>query len=207
MILEQPIILLQIIFIDIVMAADNAIIIGLIAANYSPDNRKKIIAFGVAAAFIFRVVFALSATFLLTIPWMKLVGGILLIWVINNLRQDLFETKKVRSPRLKSKESKSFGRGVYQVLVADITLSLDNVLGVAGAAKQHYSLLVFGLLLSVVLIGTLASYFAKYIKENRWLGWVGIGIVLIVAIQLIVSGLANLEIITINENFRTLFHV
>jgi|TARA_B110000967_G_C18613363_1_gene425087 YjbE family integral membrane protein len=207
MTLEQPIILLQIIFIDIVMAADNAIIIGLIAANYSPDNRKKIIAFGVAAAFIFRVVFALSATFLLTIPWMKLVGGILLIWVINNLRQDLFETKKVRSPRLKSKESKSFGRGVYQVLVADITLSLDNVLGVAGAAKQHYSLLVFGLLLSVVLIGTLASYFAKYIKENRWLGWVGIGIVLIVAIQLIVSGLANLEIITINENFRTLFHV
>jgi len=207
MTLEQPIILLQIIFIDIVMAADNAIIIGLIEANYSPDNRKKIIAFGVAAAFIFRVVFALSATFLLTIPWMKLVGGILLIWVINNLRQDLFETKKVRSPRLKSKESKSFGRGVYQVLVADITLSLDNVLGVAGAAKQHYSLLVFGLLLSVVLIGTLASYFAKYIKENRWLGWVGIGIVLIVAIQLIVSGLANLEIITINENFRTLFHV
>jgi YjbE family integral membrane protein len=189
------------------MAADNAIIIGLIAANYSPENRKKIIAFGVAAAFIFRVVFALSATFLLTIPWMKLLGGILLIWVINNLRQDLFETKKIRSPRLKSKESKSFGRGVYQVLVADITLSLDNVLGVAGAAKQHYSLLVFGLLLSVVLIGTLASYFAKYIKENRWLGWVGIGIVLIVAIQLIVSGLANLEIITINENFRTLFHV
>ena len=207
MLIEQSIILLQIVFIDIVMAADNAIIIGLIAANYSPDNRKKIIAFGVAAAFIFRVVFALSATFLLTIPWMKLVGGILLIWVINNLRQDLFETKKVRSPRLKSKESKSFGRGVYQVLVADITLSLDNVLGVAGAAKQHYSLLVFGLLLSVVLIGTLASYFAKYIKENRWLGWVGIGIVLIVAIQLIVSGLANLEIITINENFRTLFHV
>jgi len=205
--LEQPIILLQIIFIDIVMAADNAIIIGLVAANYSPENRKKIIAFGVAAAFIFRVVFALSATFLLTIPWMKLFGGILLIWVINNLRQDLFDTKKIRSPRLKSKESNTFGRGVYQVLIADITLSLDNVLGVAGAAKQHYGLLVFGLLLSVVLIGTLASYFAKYIKENRWLGWVGIGIILIVALQLIVSGLAQLEIITINERFKNLFHV
>jgi YjbE family integral membrane protein len=205
--LEQPIILLQIIFIDIVMAADNAIIIGLVAANYSPENRKKIIAFGVAAAFIFRVVFALSATFLLTIPWMKLFGGILLIWVINNLRQDLFDTKKIRSPRLKSKESNTFGRGVYQVLIADITLSLDNVLGVAGAAKQHYGLLVFGLLLSVVLIGTLASYFAKYIKENRWLGWVGIGIILIVALQLIVSGLAQLEIITINEQFKILFHV
>jgi len=205
--LEQPIILLQIIFIDIVMAADNAIIIGLVAANYSPENRKKIIAFGVAAAFIFRVVFALSATFLLTIPWMKLFGGILLIWVINNLRQDLFDTKKIRSPRLKSKESNTFGRGVYQVLIADITLSLDNVLGVAGAAKQHYGLLVFGLLLSVVLIGTLASYFAKYIKENRWLGWVGIGIILIVALQLIISGLAQLEIITINEQFKILFHV
>ena len=204
---EQPIILLQIIFIDIVMAADNAIIIGLIAANYSTENRKKIIAFGVAAAFIFRVIFALSATFLLTIPWLKILGGILLIWVINNLRQDLFNSKKIRSPRLKSKESKTFGTGVYQVLIADITLSLDNVLGVAGAAKNHYGLLVFGLLLSVVLIGTLASYFAKYIKENRWLGWVGIAIILVVAMQLIVGGLDNLGVITINENFKSLFHV
>ena len=207
MTLEQPIILLQIIFIDIVMAADNAIIIGLIAANYSPNNRKKIIAFGVATAFIFRVVFALSATFLLTISWMKIFGGVLLIWVINNLKQDLFEPKKIRSPRLKSKESKTFGMGVYQVLIADITLSLDNVLGVAGAAKNNYGLLLFGLILSVVLIGTLASYFAKFIKEHRWLGWLGIGIILVVAIQLIVGGLDNLGIITINENFRNLFHV
>jgi len=207
MLIEQSIILLQIVFIDIVMAADNAIIIGLIAANYSPDNRKKIIAFGVAAAFVFRVVFALSATYLLTIAWMKILGGVLLIWVINNLRQDLFEPKKIRSPRLKSKESKTFGMGVYQVLIADITLSLDNVLGVAGAAKNHFPLLVFGLFLSVVLIGTLASYFANYIKNNRWLGWVGIGIILIVAMQLIVGGLDNLNIITINENFRNLFHV
>jgi YjbE family integral membrane protein len=205
--LEEPIILFQIIFIDIVMAADNAIIIGLIAANYSPDNRKKIIAFGVAAAFIFRVVFALSATFLLAFPWMKILGGVLLIWVINNLRQDLFEPKKIRSPRLKSKESKTFGMGVYQVLLADITLSLDNVLGVAGAAKNNYGLLLFGLILSVVLIGTLASYFATYIKKHRWLGWVGIGIILIVAMQLIVGGLANLEVITINESFKNLFHV
>jgi|TARA_B100000780_G_scaffold163390_1_gene114231 YjbE family integral membrane protein len=207
MTLEQPIILLQIIFIDIVMAADNAIIIGLIAANYSPNNRKKIIAFGVAAAFIFRVIFALSATYLLTIAWMKILGGVLLIWVINNLRQDLFVSKKIRSPRLQSKESKTFGMGVYQVLVADITLSLDNVLGVAGAAKNHFSLLVFGLLLSVVLIGTLASYFATYIKNHRWLGWVGIGIILIVAMQLIVGGLANLGVISINESFKNLFHV
>ncbi|MDC0450075.1 YjbE family putative metal transport protein [Pelagibacteraceae bacterium] len=207
MFLEQSIILLQIIFIDIVMAADNAIIIGMIAANFAPDNRKKIIAFGVAAAFIFRVVFALSATFLLAFSWIKILGGILLLWVIYNLRKDLFESKKVRSPNLKSKESTSFSTGVYQVLIADITLSLDNVLGVAGAAKQHYWLLVTGLLLSVVLIGTLASYFAKYIKQHRWLGWLGIGVIFIVALQLIIGGLDSLNMIEIKEPFRSLFHV
>ena len=207
MVLEQSIILLQIIFIDIVMAADNAIIIGMIAANFAPDNRKKIIAFGVAAAFIFRVVFALSATFLLAFSWIKILGGILLLWVIYNLRKDLFESKKVRSPNLKSKESTSFSTGVYQVLIADITLSLDNVLGVAGAAKQHYWLLVTGLLLSVVLIGTLASYFAKYIKQHRWLGWLGIGVIFIVALQLIIGGLDSLNMIEIKEPFRSLFHV
>ena len=207
MFLEQSIILIQIIFIDIVMAADNAIIIGMIAANFAPDNRKKIIAFGVAAAFIFRVAFALSATYLLAFAWIKIVGGVLLLWVIYNLRKDLFESKKIRSPNLKSKEVTSFSTGVYQVLIADITLSLDNVLGVAGAAIQHYWLLVTGLLLSVVLIGTLASYFAKYIKEHRWLGWLGIGVIFIVALQLILGGLDSLKIITINKNFRSLFHV
>ena len=205
--LEQPIILLQIIFIDIVMAADNAIIIGLVAAGYAEKNRKKIIAFGVAAAFIFRIFFALSATYLLAFAWIKILGGLLLIWVIYNLRKDLFDTKQMRSPKLKSKESSSFGSGVYKVLIADITLSLDNVLGVAGAAKQHYHLLIIGLLLSVVLIGTLASYFAKYIKEHVWLGWVGIGVILIVALQLIIGGLDSIGIITINENFKALFHV
>ena len=143
---EQPIILLQIIFIDIVMAADNAIIIGLVAAGYAEKNRKKIIAFGVAAAFIFRVFFALSATYLLAFAWIKILGGLLLIWVIYNLRKDLFEVKKVKSPRLKSSEPSHFSSGVYKVLIADITFSLDNVLGVAGAAKQHYYLLIIGLL-------------------------------------------------------------
>ena len=193
--LEQPIILLQIIFIDIVMAADNAIIIGLVAAGYAEKNRKKIIAFGVAAAFVFRIFFAVSATYLLAFAWIKILGGILLIWVIYNLRKDLFEIKKIKSPRLKSSESTSFSSGVY------------NVLGVAGAAKQHYYLLFIGLLLSVVLIGTLASYFAKYIKEHAWLGWIGIGVILIVALQLIIGGFDSIGIITINENFRILFHV
>ena len=207
MLVEQSVILLQIIFIDIVMAADNAIIIGMIAANFAPDNRKKIIAFGVAAAFVFRVVFALSATYLLAFAWIKIIGGVLLIWVIYNLRKDLFESKKIRSPNLKSKENVSFSTGVYQVLIADITLSLDNVLGVAGAAKQHYWLLVTGLLFSVVLIGTLASYFAKYIKEHRWLGWVGIGVIFVVAMQLIIGGVDSMDIMQINGNFRNLFHV
>ena len=204
---EQPIIFLQIVFIDIVMAADNAIIIGLIAANFAPNNRKKIIAFGVAAAFVFRIFFALSATYLLAFAWIKILGGLLLIWVIYNLRKDLFEVNKIKSPRLKSKESSSFSSGVYKVLIADITLSLDNVLGVAGAAKQHYGLLIVGLLLSVVLIGTLASYFATYIKKHKWLGWVGIAVILVVAIQLIIGGLDSIGVITINENFRVLFHV
>ena len=204
---DQLIVSIQIVIIDIVMAADNAIIIGLVAAGYAEKNRKKIIAFGVAAAFIFRIFFALSATYLLAFAWIKIVGGLLLIWVIYNLRKDLFEVNKIRSPRLKSKESSSFASGVYKVLIADITLSLDNVLGVAGAAKQHYGLLVVGLLLSVVLIGTLASYFATYIKKHTWLGWVGIGVILIVAMQLIVGGLDSIGIITINENFRILFHV
>jgi YjbE family integral membrane protein len=190
-----------------VMAADNAIIIGLVASSFAPENRKKIIAFGVAAAFVFRIIFALGATYLLAISWFKLIGGLLLIWVIYNLRQDLFESKKVRSPNLKSKETVSFSSGVYKVLIADITLSLDNVLGVAGAAKQHYYLLIIGLLLSVVLIGTLASYFAKYIKEHKWLGYVGIAIILVVAIQLIVGGLDNLGVIQINDNFKSLFHI
>ena len=207
MFLEQLVIFFQIVFIDIVMAADNAIIIGMVAANFAPDNRKKIIAFGVAAAFIFRVVFALSATFLLGISWIKIIGGVLLLWVIYNLRKDLFEPKKIKSPELKSKETTSFSKGVYQVLVADITLSLDNVLGVAGAAKQHYYLLIIGLLLSVVLIGTLASFFANYIKNHRWLGWLGIAVIFIVAMQLIIGGLDSLKIITIDENFRSLFHV
>lgn len=207
MFLEQLVIFFQIVFIDIVMAADNAIIIGMIAANFAPDNKKKIIAFGVAAAFIFRVVFALSATFLLGISWIKIIGGVLLLWVIYNLRKDLFEPKKIKSPELKSKETTSFSKGVYQVLVADITLSLDNVLGVAGAAKQHYYLLIIGLLLSVVLIGTLASFFANYIKNHRWLGWLGIAVIFIVAMQLIIGGLDSLKIITIDENFRSLFHV
>ena len=205
--LEQFIISIQIILIDIVMAADNAVVIGLVASNFAPDNRKKIIAFGVAAAFIFRIIFAVSSIQLLAMPWVKVFGGVLLIWVIKNLRYDLFEAKKVRSPSLKSNENKTFMSGVWTVLVADTILSLDNVLGVAGAAKGNQTLLILGLTLSVILIAPLASYFAKYIKEHKWLGYLGIITILIVALQLIIGGLINLEVLSINEKFEFLFSI
>jgi len=205
--LEQLIISLQIILIDIVMAADNAIIIGLIAANFAPNNRKKIIAWGVAAAFIFRIIFAFSASYMFEFAWIKILGGVLLLWVINNIRQDLFNQKRIRSPQIKSNETESFTKGVYRVLIADLTLSFDNVLGVVGAAKDNYHLLVIGLLLSVFLIATLASYFADYIKKHQWLGYVGIFVILIIAIQLIIGGFVNYEILSINEKYRFLFSI
>ena len=207
MVLEQSIILLQIIFIDIVMAADNAIIIGLIAANFAPDNRKKIIALGVGAAFVFRIFFATGANYIFEFAWVKILGGILLIWVINNLRQDFFGKNKVRSPQIKSKETKSFSTGVYQVLIADLTLSFDNVLAVVAASKGNFHLMVIGLLLSVFLIATLASFFADFIKKHQWLGYLGLVTILIIAIQLIIGGLVNLEVLSINENYKFLFSI
>ncbi len=205
--LELIVISIQIILIDIVMAADNAIIIGLIASGFAPNNRKRIIAWGVAAAFIFRIIFAFGADYVLEFPLLKIFGGLLLIWIVNNLRQDFFETKKIRSPQIKSQENTTFMQGVYKVLVADITLSLDNVLGVVGAAKDHYFLMITGLLLSVLLIATLASYFANYIKQHKWLGYVGLFVIIIVALQLIIGGLVNLEVLTINEKFEGLFSI
>tara|TARA_Y100001936_G_C15808784_1_gene525449 strand:+ start:39 stop:659 length:621 start_codon:yes stop_codon:yes gene_type:complete len=205
--LEQLIISIQIVIIDIVMAADNAIIIGLIASSFAEKNRKRIIAWGVAAAFLFRIFFALGAIYILEFAWLKIAGGLLLLWVVNNLRQDFFINKKIRSPNIKSQEQVSFTTGVYRVLVADITLSLDNVLGVVGAAKDHYHLMIVGLLLSVFIVVTLATYFATYIKKHIWLGYVGLFVIMIVALQLIIGGLINLEVLDINERFKPLFSI
>ena len=204
---EQFIITIQIILIDIVMAADNAIIIGLIAANFAPQNKKKIIAWGVAGAFIFRIFFATGANYIFDFAWVKILGGILLIWVINNLRQDFFGLNKVRSPQLKSKEPKSFSTGVYQVLIADLTLSFDNVLAVVAASKGNFHIMVIGLLLSVFLIATLASYFADFIRRHNWLGYLGLVVILIIALQLIIGGLVNYEVLSINEKFKFLFAI
>ena len=202
--IEETVIFIQIVFIDIVMAADNAIIIGMVAAGFAPKNRKKIIMWGIFAAFVFRVIFALSATFILQFPLIKLIGGAFLLWIVNDLRHDLFTTKKIKSPTKQSKEP-SFMQGVYKVLIADITLSFDNVIGVAGAAKQYYFLLFFGLLLSVILIGTAATYFANYIKDHQWVGYIGLVVILLVAVQLIIGGLIDMNILSINEAFRHFF--
>ena len=205
--LEQIIISIQIVLIDIVMAADNAIIIGLIAANFAPDNRKKIIAWGVGAAFLFRIHICFCCRLYVPIWVVKNIRGILLLWVIHNLRQDFFGNNKIRSPQIKSHETQSFSKGVYKVLVADIAISFDNVIGVVGAAKGNYYLMVVGLLLSVFLIATLASYFADYIKKHQWLGYVGLIAILVIAIQLIIGGFVNLDVLTINENYKFLFSI
>ena len=202
--IEQLVILTQIIVIDIILAADNAIIIGLIAANFVPKNRKKIIYWGVAGALVFKIIFALFATYLFKYYFIKILGGFLLIWIVNDLRKDLFEIKKIKSPTKKSKEP-SFVQSVYKVLLADITISFDNVIAVVGAAKDYFEFMIFGLVLSVVLTGALATYLANYIQKHIWIAYIGLAFILLVAIQLIIGGLVDLEILRINENFIKYF--
>ena len=201
---EEIIILSQIVFIDIILAADNAIIIGLIAANFVPKNRKQIILWGVAGALIFKIIFALFATYLFKFYFIKILGGLLLIWIVNDLRKDLFEIKKIKSPSKKSKEP-SYIQSVYKVLFADITISFDNVIGVVGAAKGNFGFMIFGLVLSVVLTGALATYLANYIQKHLWIAYVGLGFILIVALQLIIGGLNDYGVLSINETFKQYF--
>jgi len=203
---EQILIFFQIVFIDILMAADNAIIIGLIAASFAKADRQKIIMLGVFAAFIFRVIFALITVQLLQYPILKIIGGALLIWIILKLIHDLqlFDVFKTSKPKIvKPKKQPSFVGGVYAVLIADVTLSFDNVLGVAAASREHTYLLIFGLLLSVFLIGTVATLFAEYIKKHSWVGLVGLFIILVVAVQLIGGGIESQYPGTIPEPFKS----
>ena len=203
--IEEAIILLQIIFIDIILAADNAIIIGLIAANFVPKNRKQIILWGVAGALVFKIIFALFATYLFEFYFIKILGGLLLIWIVNDLRKDLAEMKnKIKTPTKKSKEP-SYIQSIYKVLFADITISFDNVIGVVGASKGYFGFMIFGLVLSVVLTGALATYLANYIQKHIWIAYVGLVFILIVGLQLIIGGLVDLEILKINEEFKKYF--
>ena len=202
--IEELVILTQIIFIDIVLAADNAIIIGLIAANFVPKNRKQIILWGVAGALVFKVIFAIFATYLFDFYFIKILGGLLLIWIVNDLRKDLVEIKKIKSTTKRSKEP-SYIQSVYKVLFADITISFDNVIGVVGAAKGYFGFMIFGLILSVILTGALATYMANYIQRNIWIAYVGLVFILIVGLQLIIGGLVDLDILNINEEFIKYF--
>tara|TARA_Y100001970_G_scaffold9536_1_gene11181 strand:- start:98 stop:718 length:621 start_codon:yes stop_codon:yes gene_type:complete len=205
--IEQALILLQITFIDIILAADNAIIIGLIAANFIPKYRKQIILWGVAGALVFKVLFAIFATYLYKYYFIKILGGLALIWIVNDLRKDLLEIKKVKSPKKKSQEPvyTSYVQSIYKVLFADITISFDNVIGVVGAAKGNIGLMIYGLVLSVILTGAGATYLANYIQKHIWIAYVGLGFILLVAIQLIIGGLVDLEILQINEQFKKYF--
>ena len=203
---EQILIFFQIVFIDILMAADNAIIIGLIASSFASADRRKIIMLGVFAAFIFRVIFALITVQLLEYPILKIIGGTLLIWIILKLLHDLqlldvFKTAKQKI--VKPKKQPSFFGGVYAVLIADVTLSFDNVLGVAAASREHTYLLIFGLLLSVFLIATVATFFAEYIKKHKWVGILGLLIIFFVALQLIAGGIETQYPGAIPEPFKS----
>ena len=202
--LQEALILAQIIFITIILTADNAIIIGVISANFIPKNKKKIIFLGVSGAFIFKIIFAIFATHLFKYYFIKILGGLLLVWIVNDLRKDLFEVKKIKSPSKKSKEP-SYIQSIYKVLFADIMISFDNVIGVVGAAKGNFGFMMFGLILSVVLTGALASYLANYIQKHLWIAYVGLVFILLIAIQLIIGGLVDLEILSINEEFKKYF--
>jgi len=202
--IEELIILTKIIFITIILTADNAVIVGSIAANFVPKNRKQIILWGVAGAFVFKIFFALFATYLFEFYFIKILGGLLLIWIVNDLRKDLVDIKKIRSQTKKTREP-SYINSIGKVLFADIMISFDNVIGVVGAAKGYFGFMIFGLILSVVLTGALATYMANYIQKHIWIAYVGLIFILIVGLQLIIGGLVDLEILKINEDFIKYF--
>ena len=202
--IEELIILTKIIFITLILTADNAVIIGSIAANFVPKNRKQIILWGVVGALIFKILFAIFATFLFQFYWIKIIGGLLLIWIVNDLRKDLLEIKKVKSITKKSKEP-SYIQSIGKVLFADITISFDNVIGVVAAAKGYFGFMIFGLILSVILTGALATYLANYIQKHIWIAYVGLAFILIVGLQLIIGGLNDYGVLSINETFKKYF--
>jgi len=183
MLSEQILIFFQIIFIDLVLAGDNAIIIGMVASQFPAEQRKKIIFWGIGAAVVLRILFTLITAYLLQISGLRLVGGILLLYICYKLYVDVVkQSEKKESVKI---DNSSFMKAITTVILADITMSLDNVLGVAGAARDHYYLLVFGLALSIILMATAATLISGWIKKYKWIAWVGLLAVLIVAIELI----------------------
>ena len=182
---DQVIIFFQIVFIDLVLAGDNAIIIGMVASQFPADQRKKIIFWGIAAAVILRIFFTLITAYLLQITGLRLIGGILLLYICYKLYADVIKNNIDDKKDIKKVDNSSFLKAITTVIIADVTMSLDNVLGVAGAARDYYTLLIFGLVLSIALMATAATLISGWIKKYRWIGWVGLLAILAVAIELI----------------------
>ena len=180
---EQLTILGQIIFIDLVLAGDNAIIIGMVASKFPVEQRKKIIFWGIGGAVILRIILTLLTAYLLQITGLRLLGGILLLYIVYKLYTDVIKGD-TKEEDIKVDNS-NFLKAIWTILLADFTMSLDNVLGVAGAAGDHYGLLVFGLALSIVLMATAANLISRWIQEYKWIAWAGLLAILIVAIELI----------------------
>ena len=185
---EQIIIFFQIVFIDLVLAGDNAIIIGMVASQFDHNLRKKIIFWGIGAAVVLRIIFTLITAYLLQINGLKTIGGILLLYIAYKLYKDVIKNEEQDKQKIKTDNS-TFFKAIMTVIVADVSMSLDNVLGVAGAAKDHYILLVFGLILSIFLMAVVATIISKWIKKYKWIGWLGLLAILAVAIELIYSDL------------------
>ncbi len=181
---EQVVIFFQIVFIDLVLAGDNAIIIGMVASQFPLDQRKKIIFWGIGAAIILRIIFTLITAYLLQITGLRLIGGLLLLYICYRLYVDVVKENSNEENKIKVDNS-SFIKAITTVIIADVTMSLDNVLGVAGAARDHYFLLVFGLVLSIILMATAATLISNWIKKYKWIAWLGLIAILIVAIDLI----------------------
>ena len=180
---EQIAILTQIIFIDLVLAGDNAIIIGMVASKFPVEQRKKVIFWGIGGAVILRIILTLLTAYLLQITGLRLIGGILLLYIVYKLYVDVI--KGSDSEEDIKVDNSSFLKAIWTVLLADFTMSLDNVLGVAGAAGDHYGLLIFGLVLSIILMATAATLISGWIKKYKWIAWVGLLAILIVAVELI----------------------
>ncbi|MDA7572827.1 TerC family protein [Candidatus Pelagibacter sp.] len=184
---EQIAILTQIIFIDLVLAGDNAIIIGMVASKFPVEQRKKIIFWGIGGAVILRIILTLLTAYLLQITGLRLIGGLLLLYIVYKLYTDVIKGQN-NEEDIKVDNS-SFMKAIWTVLLADFTMSLDNVLGVAGAAGDHYVLLIFGLVLSIILMATAANLISKWINEYKWIAWIGLIAILVVAIELIYTDL------------------
>ena len=187
---EQITILTQIIFIDLVLAGDNAIIIGMVASKFPPDQRKKVIFWGIGGAVILRIILTLLTAYLLQITGLRLIGGILLLYIVYKLYVDVIKgASKEEDIKV---DNSSFLKAIWTVLLADFTMSLDNVLGVAGAAGHHYHLLIFGLVLSIILMAVAANLISGWIKKYKWIAWVGLLAILIVAVELIYTDIKTL---------------